>query len=374
MPKLDFTTGLAVFGFILAIILVVLDKAGKLKGPMLLVLLGVAAVMALPLAIGNSWVIGAANGMMRFSRGALLVFSMGTLYSLFAIWISPDLGNTPAISIPQSDSASLNHPPPPQVVLQPKTKALVANKKSPQHELRGNSIISPHIPEAAPSETTQPAKSTPEVVVIFKESPLFTEKRREKIIEAFDEFRSYLVRLGFDIPKDIPPLGVAKGLIMAGGSQYGTVYDMHIVIPEETLDDPKWTVTCAYSNYTFWRLIPDRSTNTQDAQMTGKAVRIVADYFRDSFVGKQTVSGVQAIDEWESALWNLREKYGHDLTDRAMFFAVKRWVPYGEFKREDVTFNSFFKSRIANGFSVLDNNSELLTEVGKLIAAKGIKD
>jgi len=54
--ELNFDRVLAITGIVAAIVLVVLDKAGKLKGPFLLALLGVAALMTLPLALGNSWV------------------------------------------------------------------------------------------------------------------------------------------------------------------------------------------------------------------------------------------------------------------------------------------------------------------------------
>jgi hypothetical protein len=77
-------------GIVLAIVLVVLDKAGKLKGPMLLVLLAVAACMTLPLAMGTPWVSDAASGILRFTRGMFLVFFVGLVYSALAMWISTD--------------------------------------------------------------------------------------------------------------------------------------------------------------------------------------------------------------------------------------------------------------------------------------------
>jgi uncharacterized membrane protein len=88
-PKVSLSDGLAVFGVILAIVLVILDKADKLKGPMLYVLLAVAAVLALPLALGNSWVSNASTGMLKFAHGALLVSLIFGVYSVFALWIAP---------------------------------------------------------------------------------------------------------------------------------------------------------------------------------------------------------------------------------------------------------------------------------------------
>lgn len=79
---------LAIVGIVLAIILVVLDKAGKLKGPLLLVLLGLAAFMTLPLALGSSWIKDTAWGMLKFSKTALMVSLVAVCYSACAIWIS----------------------------------------------------------------------------------------------------------------------------------------------------------------------------------------------------------------------------------------------------------------------------------------------
>jgi len=90
MLKISFSDGLAVAGIVSGIILVALDKAGKLKGPLPVVLLAVAALMTLPLAIGNPWVAEAASGALRLSRGMLLVFAVGLIYSALLMWISTD--------------------------------------------------------------------------------------------------------------------------------------------------------------------------------------------------------------------------------------------------------------------------------------------
>jgi hypothetical protein len=88
MVKIDFGIGVGIAGIVLAIVLVVLDKAGKLKGPMLPILLAVAAVMTLPLAFGTTWVSNAPPGLPKSSRSILAVFAVGFAYSLIAVWIS----------------------------------------------------------------------------------------------------------------------------------------------------------------------------------------------------------------------------------------------------------------------------------------------
>src|ERR1700730_9909946 len=90
MFRVSFSDGLAIAGIVSAIVLIVLDKAGKLKGPALLVLLAGAAVMTLPLVLSASWIADSPPGMVRFSRRLLMVCIVGTAYSLVAVWVSED--------------------------------------------------------------------------------------------------------------------------------------------------------------------------------------------------------------------------------------------------------------------------------------------
>lgn len=90
MPKLAVEDVLFFVGSALTIVLLVLDKAGKLKGPMLLVLLAIAAMFMLPVALGNSWVVDAPSPMLKFSRALLLLMTVGMAYSLLAVWVSTD--------------------------------------------------------------------------------------------------------------------------------------------------------------------------------------------------------------------------------------------------------------------------------------------
>jgi hypothetical protein len=87
--ELTFDRVLGILGIILTIIFIVLDKAGKLRGPALLGLLGLAALMTLPIALGNSWVKSSPWGMLGFSKSIFMVSLVAICYSALAIWISP---------------------------------------------------------------------------------------------------------------------------------------------------------------------------------------------------------------------------------------------------------------------------------------------
>jgi hypothetical protein len=116
MFKLALGDYLGIAGIVLTLVLIVLDKAGKLKGPILLVLLGVAAIMTLPLVLGNSWVGDAPSGMLKFTRGALLCFVVGVVYSVIAIWVSPSplAESTPASVSGPASSVPAPAPAPPK--------------------------------------------------------------------------------------------------------------------------------------------------------------------------------------------------------------------------------------------------------------------
>jgi hypothetical protein len=97
MPRIGGSQLAFFVGLITAIILVVLDKAGKLRNPTVLIgLLCIAAALTLPMATGNSWVYKASPGMPRVARILLGISLVGVFYSLLLIWIStPNKGEKP---------------------------------------------------------------------------------------------------------------------------------------------------------------------------------------------------------------------------------------------------------------------------------------
>lgn len=99
---ISFSDGLAFAAIVLTIVLLVLDKAGKLKGPILFWLLALAALMTMPLVFGNAWVAGAPNRTVRAFRVVFLLCSAGAGYAALSAWIAigPEFG-------PESASSSV---------------------------------------------------------------------------------------------------------------------------------------------------------------------------------------------------------------------------------------------------------------------------
>jgi hypothetical protein len=81
--------GLAIGGIVAGIILVVFDKAGEIESPVLLVLLGIAALMILPLSL-RPWVKDTPWGMLKFSKMFLMVSIVGVCYSILRYGFQSD--------------------------------------------------------------------------------------------------------------------------------------------------------------------------------------------------------------------------------------------------------------------------------------------
>jgi hypothetical protein len=88
LAGISYSDGLAIGAIILTMVLLVLDKAGKLKGPILFWLLAFAALMTMPLVFRNTWVLRSPNGTARAFRTACLLCAAASVYSGLAAWIA----------------------------------------------------------------------------------------------------------------------------------------------------------------------------------------------------------------------------------------------------------------------------------------------
>jgi hypothetical protein len=90
MPKISLSDGLAIGGVVLTLVIVALDKAGKLTGTVIYVLLAVAALMTLPVALGSPWVSDAPSSKLQLFRGLAMVCLVGFIYAVLSAWIAGD--------------------------------------------------------------------------------------------------------------------------------------------------------------------------------------------------------------------------------------------------------------------------------------------
>lgn len=110
MFKVTRSDGLALLGLVITITLVALDKADKLKGSAVLwVLLALAALMTIPMAWGNSWVVESLSPTIRHLKMLAGLLAVALVYTLLAIWILSPTAISPeeagAVSLPSQKSS-----------------------------------------------------------------------------------------------------------------------------------------------------------------------------------------------------------------------------------------------------------------------------
>jgi hypothetical protein len=79
---------LAIGSFITTVVLLVLDKAGKLKGPLLLILLGAALCMTIPILFSIPWVVHTQPGLPILAKRMLMIFLVGVVWASLSVWIT----------------------------------------------------------------------------------------------------------------------------------------------------------------------------------------------------------------------------------------------------------------------------------------------
>ena len=197
------------------------------------------------------------------------------------------------------------------------------------------------------------------ISMTFKSSPALTEDRQHSIQWELNKYYLYLKKVGFQLPTDIPPLGLnpPRGIVLAMGPPLGPTSTHSIYIPEDVVDDFD-NVRFAYSTYTFNRLLtwPDMlktGLTRAEAEHDEVAAWIAECYFPASFSGHLVCEKGTPGYKWTEALWEVRSQLGQDYADGLVCYTVNLWgtVPskyVGDFDR-------FFRYRLAGGESVKGN-------------------
>jgi hypothetical protein len=157
----------------------------------------------------------------------------------------------------------------------------------------------------------------------FRDSPLFTESRKRRILADLVEFRQYLKRQKFDLPSQPLPIGIGNRGHNLGPGQVGIGTD-RISIYSEWVDDKNEPIL-AYAHYVVSRLIAGPETFVAYAGTAEFIAReIAADdlstYFAWSFRGEP--KGI-ATKGWRRAFWAIRERFGPGFADLLLSYTVK---------------------------------------------------
>ena len=226
---------------------------------------------------------------------------------------------------------------------------------------------------SAVNNTPKPPLATKprELSIHFKNSPLFTPQRQDRISSRMESFHNYLVELGLAAPKEIPPIAV--GNAYGGAFTYpGPIYLDTVSIPEKAIDDPLAPII-VYAQYSFGAMMDVHNFTRANQDRRQRAAWIFESSFVSSFSGKQPPLGTSDIANWAGALWEIRGQYGKQFTDLATAFALRAFNELGdEGGNQKLDLNTYFHSSFLVGENAVDNQLSSLSGVNAILKKHGL--
>jgi len=230
------------------------------------------------------------------------------------------------------------------------------------------------------------ARGDRQIEVIFKDSPLFTEKRRITISRDLNRFAAYLGALGMPIPTDLPPIGIDTTKPKAVGWSFNEqrnnkYYYNTFTLERGTLDD-RQKITEAYSNFVVGRFIYTPTTlaisdsehqtpeqfydSIHTPQQMDRSYRWAASvpltqYLNHSYWNQPFAKNQQPIcpDQGDGTafyFWEIRSRFGKEFTDKLAVFTLRAVVdkPYTDSTQR---YRQYFHERLKMADSVIDNEN-----------------
>ncbi|MGO9137246.1 MAG: hypothetical protein ACLP9S_04595 [Syntrophales bacterium] len=218
---------------------------------------------------------------------------------------------------------------------------------------------SPLNTENPPPKRVPVQQSEVQIKLIFKNSPLFTTKRKQRFTAELNGFRNYLLGIGFEVPKETPPIGIGSGKGATGGfvSHGDPVSDYDIYIGRESIDD-LLLLRRIYASFVFNTLFQDSLKTEID--YSGLTIMIFSDYFARSFAN-QSPENNTGFDGWLNALWEIRNICSQDFMDRSLYYMTKI-KPQNE-----KDFNKYFSYRLLKAARIVDNNFQDIPKMVQIL-------
>lgn len=212
------------------------------------------------------------------------------------------------------------------------------------------------------------------VDVIFKESPRWTPRRQGAVKDTLDDYHAYLRRIGFPFPRQIPPIALGKGNVVPAGGVWGAgqLYSSIVIPEDESAEVYAKVIVQSYSRYMFsGYLLWDNSAVAK--QFGGSSAAIFYCYYASSFLQANVCppesNWQMESRRWTDALWEIREKYGQDYSDRLMFYTFSMWST-SVTKTEN--FDRFFFNKVLSGETVIDSDPEAFKKLQDVFSTHGI--
>jgi len=211
------------------------------------------------------------------------------------------------------------------------------------------------------------ARTPRQLKLLFKDSALLTNERRERIAVEMERYYKYLVKLGFDAPREVPPIGVNKRVNSSEFWSPGSIYDQSVFIGDNRLGDPQ-AIRSAYGGYAFRVLLGVGHPEQNDELQRMEASLIFWVYFEYSFSGTNGPFVGDGIYRWLRALWKIRQTCGSQFVDAAMVYTQKLVNE----PRPSMEFDPWFVMRFGRGARVAENQGEKMRIVNAALKAENL--
>ena len=262
-----------------------------------------------------------------------------------------------------------------------------------------------HSSVVAPAEPIAPARlTTPLIQLMFKDSPLFTLERRERISGDMNAVAAYLEKLGIPVPDDLPPIGVdtrnPKGEGWSFNSQSDNKYYYNQFTLQQGALDERSKITEAFLSFTIGRFIytPPPPPQPNLAQMTPqqfwyathtpeamnpsykwKGSVVLTQYLNHSYWSQPFAKNERPVcpdqgDGMAYYFWQMRGRFGKEFTDKLAIFTLRALVdkPYTG-TNADAThpYRHYFYERLKLADSVIDNENSKMPVIDSILTACG---
>jgi hypothetical protein len=77
----------------------------------------------------------------------------------------------------------------------------------------------------------------------------------------------------------------------------------------------------------------------------------------------------ESLDKWCVALWDIRQRYGQDFTDKLLFYTFQQWQPA---RTTESNFDAYFMSRFFSGIFVAANDDEQESAISAILKKRGL--
>jgi hypothetical protein len=236
--------------------------------------------------------------------------------------------------------------------------------------------------------------------LMFKDSSLFTSKRREAITEDVNQFAAYLEALGLPIPTDIPPIGIdTTNPKLAGWSfneQTNNKYYYNKFTLQQGMLDDRQKITEAFCSFVVGRFLykpppqmaplSDKQTpqqfydSTHTPEQMDQTYRWMANtqltqYLNHSYWNQRFAKNQQPVcpDQGDGTayyFWEIRARFGKEFTDRLAVFTLRAVVdkPYVD---PTQTHRQYFYERLRMADSVIDNENAKMAGIDAILKECG---